>query len=280
VSQFIQLPAGLSGLEAAADCEPRLSAALEAVAGDTIVHRPAWSADDRPKADRRGGLALVVIPRAESPSAKEARPPRALGGIAKRVVDIVIALTALILLAPLLLTVSLLIWTTMGSPILFAHRRVGLGGRIFNCWKFRSMVSSADTVLQRHLTENADARREWGERQKLDRDPRVTTLGRLLRRSSIDELPQLLNVLMGHMSCIGPRPIVEDEIARYGPYWLDYKATRPGMTGLWQVSGRNRLTYQTRVALDRHYVRRWSMRRDLWILLRTIPAVLRTGDTA
>ena len=168
----------------------------------------------------------------------------------------------------------------MGSPVLFSHRRLGLNGRPFACLKFRTMVSNADAALRLHLISDPEASQEWQESQKLRRDPRVTSLGRLLRRSSIDELPQLLNVLMGQMSCVGPRPIVDDEVARYGDYWTDYMATRPGLTGPWQVSGRNRLTYERRVALDRHYVRRWSIWRDAWLLIQTIPAVMRPDDTA
>jgi exopolysaccharide production protein ExoY len=203
-----------------------------------------------------------------------------LGGVAKRLLDIIVAGTALVLLSPLLLIVAGLIYATMGRPVLFPQRRLGFQGRPFACYKFRTMVRDAETTLQSHLDNNPDAAREWIARQKLQVDPRVTKLGRLLRRSSIDELPQLFSVLMGRMSCVGPRPIIGDEVARYGRFWADYVKTRPGLTGAWQVSGRNRLSYRRRVAIDVHYVRTWSVWRDLLILLKTIPAVLRTDDTA
>ena len=205
---------------------------------------------------------------------------RPIGGLTKRALDIAVASVALVLLAPLLLLVALLIRLTMGSPVIFSHARLGYGGRSFACLKFRTMVNDADTALQDHLVHNSAAREEWQIDRKLRSDPRVTRLGSILRRSSIDELPQLFNVLMGQMSCVGPRPIVAAEVPRYGLAWEDYTKACPGMTGLWQVSGRNRLSYRTRVALDRRYVRRWSAMRDVWILLRTVPAVLRTEDTA
>lgn len=203
-----------------------------------------------------------------------------IGGLPKRLLDIAIAATALTLLAPLMLFVALLIRLTMGRPILFSQRRAGVQGRQFTCLKFRTMVSDADAALRLHLVNNSQAALEWQMRQKLQHDPRVTALGRLLRRSSIDELPQLICVLKGDMSCVGPRPIVEEEVVRYGPYWLDCIKAKPGLTGEWQVSGRSRLSYERRVALDRYYVRRWSFWRDVWVLMRTIPAVFRTDDAA
>ncbi len=206
--------------------------------------------------------------------------PVPVGGYTKRVLDIVVAGTALVLLSPLLLAVAVLIYTTMGRPIFFPQRRLGFQGQPFACFKFRTMVRDAEAALRSHLANNPDAACEWRVRQKLQNDPRVTTLGRILRRSSIDELPQLWSVLMGRMSCVGPRPVVDDEIDRYGRHWADYVKVRPGLTGAWQVSGRNRLSYRRRVALDKHYVRTWSLWRDLWILVKTIPAVLRADDTA
>jgi exopolysaccharide production protein ExoY len=206
--------------------------------------------------------------------------PQPVGGLTKRVLDIVVAGMALVVLSPLLVAVALLIYATMGRPILFPQRRLGFEGRPFACLKFRTMVHDAETALRSHLDNNPEAAREWRKKQKLQHDPRVTPLGRILRLSSIDELPQLACVLVGRMSCVGPRPIVESEIDRYGEYWKEYVKARPGLTGAWQVSGRNRLSYKRRVALDRHYVRRWSVWRDLGILVKTIPAVLKTDDTA
>jgi exopolysaccharide production protein ExoY len=202
------------------------------------------------------------------------------GGLSKRMLDIVVVLTSIVILSPVLLLVAAFIFFTMGRPIVFSHRRLGFGGRPFQCLKFRTMVNDAEQVLARHLDNNPDAAREWRATRKLKQDPRTTTLGQILRRSSLDELPQLLSVLMGHMSCVGPRPVVDAEIANYGEYWDDYTRARPGMTGLWQVSGRNLLPYDRRIAMDRHYVRRWSLWRDLAILIRTIPAVLHTDETS
>jgi exopolysaccharide production protein ExoY len=204
----------------------------------------------------------------------------AMDGTLKRALDIVVAGSALVLLSPLLLAVSLLILASMGRPVLFPQRRIGFAGKPFACLKFRTMVQDADAALQAYLDNNPEAAHEWRTRQKLQHDPRVTTLGHMLRRSSIDELPQLLSVLRGDMSCVGPRPIVESESVRYGGCWKDYKSVRPGLTGLWQVSGRNRISYERRVALDRYYVRKRSLWLDMLILIKTIPAVLKTDDTA
>jgi exopolysaccharide production protein ExoY len=201
------------------------------------------------------------------------------GGRAKRLLDIAIAAAALIVLSPLIAIVALLIRTTMGRPVFFSQRRLGYGGRSFECVKFRTMVTDAETALQLHLVNNPQAALEWQERQKLQHDPRITALGHLLRRSSVDELPQLLCVLKGDMSCVGPRPILDVEIPHYGAYWGEYIKVRPGLTGLWQISGRSRLSYERRVRLDRFYVRTWSLWRDFAILVRTIPALLRSNET-
>jgi exopolysaccharide production protein ExoY len=203
-----------------------------------------------------------------------------LGGWTKRTLDITLALTLLVLLAPLILIVALLISVTSAGDVFFSQRRIGLKGGSFSCFKFRTMVPNAEAVLRSYLENNPEAAREWGERQKLQYDPRITWLGQLLRRSSIDELPQLINVLRGEMSLIGPRPIVASELDRYGEFHRDYLSTRPGLTGMWQVSGRSRRPYQDRVALDRYYVRRWSIWLDLWIIINTIPAVLRFDDAS
>lgn len=162
-----------------------------------------------------------------------------------------------------------------GGPALFRHPRVGLGGVTFSCFKFRSMVIDADARLARLLASDPVAAAEWETRRKLPRDPRITRIGAFLRRTSLDELPQLLNVLRGEMSLVGPRPVVREELDQhYGPATEAYCRTRPGLTGLWQVSGRSDTTYAERVQLDTRYVNEWSLALDLWILLRTIPAVL------
>src|ERR1700689_4808819 len=192
----------------------------------------------------------------------------------KRGFDLVVASFILFGCAPLMLFLALAVCLD-GGPALFGHRRVGAGGREFTCWKFRSMVVDAEAALAHTLAHDPLARREWERDFKLRKDPRVTPLGKFLRKSSLDELPQLFGVLMGDMSLIGPRPIVWDEVARYGPAFADYTACRPGITGLWQVSGRNDIAYAERVAIDRHYARSWSFQGDVAILWRTLGVVLR-----
>lgn len=177
----------------------------------------------------------------------------------------------------LLLLIFVAMKLTSPGPVLFAHRRIGKGGQAFPCYKFRSMVVNSAEVLEQHLAENPDARAEWQRDQKLRNDPRVTPIGRLLRRTSLDEVPQIFNVLRGEMSMVGPRPIVEGEMVRYRQYIVDYMSVKPGITGLWQISGRNNTTYGRRVALDTAYARSRTVALDLAILARTVPAVL-TGS--
>jgi len=184
------------------------------------------------------------------------------------------ALLLLLLLAPLMGVVAFLIWRRDGAPILFGHYRVGRDGRLFKCLKFRTMVRDAQPVLERLLRENPAARAQWQAEQKLDDDPRITPVGRFLRRTSLDELPQLINVLRGEMALVGPRPITVPELERYGPARWHYLNALPGMTGLWQVSGRNDLSYDERVRLDRRYVERHDLALDLGILARTVKVVL------
>lgn len=204
------------------------------------------------------------------------RIPQPIGGTVKRVIDIVLASTAVVLLSPLLIMLAFLVQSTSPGPVLFGHSRVGFGGTTFKCWKFRSMVLNGDEVLSNHLRNNAEAQMEWAETQKLRDDPRVTPLGRVLRKFSIDELPQLLNILRGDMSIVGPRPIVSDEVLRYGASLGHYLSTRPGLTGLWQISGRSDLCYRQRVLMDRFYASNWSLVRDFAIIVMTIPVVLRS----
>lgn len=202
-----------------------------------------------------------------------------LGGLSKRTIDVLIAFAAMLVLSPVLLIVSLLIKYSMGGSIIFGHRRVGKDGQPFRCYKFRTMVRSSEEVLAAHLLENSEAAREWMATRKLRNDPRVTRLGRFLRVTSIDELPQLINILLGDMSCVGPRPIVFDELERYGSGASDYFLVRPGLTGLWQISGRSNVTYAERVALDVSYVRNWSLRLDFTIMLNTIPSLAKFHHT-
>lgn len=202
------------------------------------------------------------------------RAPATAGWSATRVFDIVIATMALIVLAPLLALVALTIVVSDPGPIFFAHKRLGKHGKTFGCLKFRSMVVDSQQRLAKLLATDPVARAEWERDHKLRNDPRVTRIGSFLRRSSLDELPQLWNVLVGDMSIVGPRPIVNDERVRYGRYYDEYCAVQPGITGLWQVSGRNDVSYRRRVACDVVYARSKSLRVDLYIMAKTVPAVL------
>ncbi len=201
--------------------------------------------------------------------------PLPVGSWLKRGFDLVGATALLILLLPALPLIAIAVWLD-GGPVLYRHPRVGFRGRAFGCLKYRTMVPDADTRLAAHLSADSGAADEWASRRKLTRDPRVTRIGAVLRATSLDELPQLINVLSGSMSLVGPRPVVEDELAQH--YDEDgraaYLASRPGITGLWQVSGRSGTSYDARVDFDTAYAARWSLWLDLKILLRTIPAVL------
>jgi len=191
-----------------------------------------------------------------------------------RAMDMTIVSLALIFLSPLMVLIALAIFLQDGGPVLFSHRRIGRDGRPFYCLKFRSMAVGAEARLASLLASNPAARAEWARDHKLRVDPRITPLGRFLRRSSLDELPQFLNVLWGEMSVVGPRPIVEAEISRYGRRFRHYCAVKPGITGLWQVSGRNEVTYRSRVAMDCLFVRSQGPLLYAWIIVATIPAVI------
>lgn len=199
------------------------------------------------------------------------RLPR--GGNPKRLFDLAAASALLLALLPLMLFVALVIYSFERGPILYGHDRVGYRGRRFRCLKFRSMVANSAEVLERHLAENQQARAEWDASQKLRDDPRITPLGRFLRVTSLDELPQLVNVIRGEMSLVGPRPIVQAEVIRYGSKIDAYTSARPGITGLWQVSGRSDVDYDRRVQMDTTYVSTWSLPGDVAILLRTVKVV-------
>ena len=192
----------------------------------------------------------------------------------KRALDIVLGSAMLVFFAPVMLLVALAILVTSPGPVLFRQERVGVKGKGFECLKFRTMRVDAERVLGRLFTTNPELRAEWIENQKLADDPRITGIGAFLRTTSLDELPQLLNVVRGDMSLIGPRPIVHAEIPRYGRYIEAYFSVKPGLSGLWQVSGRNEVSYSRRVAADVLYARSRSLRMDLWIMLKTVPAVI------
>ncbi len=192
--------------------------------------------------------------------------------LTKRLFDTLVAALLLLVLSPLMLLIALLLKLEGGS-VLFAHQRIGKNGRKFDCYKFRSMVPNAEQQLQSLLQHNAHLKAEWDKEHKLKDDPRISRMGEFLRRTSLDELPQLFNVLKSEMSLVGPRPIVEAELQKYGLDKSYYLMVRPGMTGLWQVSGRNDVDYETRVYLDAWYVKNWSLWYDLAILFKTIKVV-------
>jgi Undecaprenyl-phosphate galactose phosphotransferase WbaP len=192
----------------------------------------------------------------------------------KRVIEVAIAGILLIVALPVACAIAIAIVLETRGPVFFGHTRIGRDERRFRVWKFRSMVAEADTALEKYLKDHPERRAEWRHTHKLKQDPRVTRVGRLLRRSSLDELPQLWNVLRGEMSLIGPRPIVEEEVAKYGPALSLYLQVLPGLTGLWQVSGRADTGYRRRVDLDCQYIRNWSFLVDLKILFRTVRVVV------
>jgi len=200
--------------------------------------------------------------------------PYTIGGKSKRIFDVIIASITLIVFLPLFAFVVLLLKLTDPGPVIFRHIRVGQGGRRFACFKFRSMVLDSDKVLKTLLESDPAARKEWDRTQKLANDPRITPVGKFLRQSSLDELPQLINVIRGDMSLVGPRPIVPSELTRYGDKLSLYLLARPGITGIWQVSGRNDCGYDRRIEMDANYVRNWRFSTDFVILLRTLGAVL------
>ncbi len=199
---------------------------------------------------------------------------RALDSALRRSADVILASILVVALSPMFLLIMMLVWVRDGGHPIFAHERVGMGARRFKCYKFRSMLIDADARLAHLLATDEAARAEWQRDHKLKADPRITPLGRFLRKTSLDEFPQLVNVLRGEMSLVGPRPIVAAEIAKYGRRFEEYIQVKPGLTGLWQISGRNNTTYRRRVALDVMYSRSISFPVYIKILIGTIPAVL------
>lgn len=192
----------------------------------------------------------------------------------KRFFDIVVACTMLIVVLPLMICIVIAIKMDSKGPAIFAHKRVGKHGRSFKCLKFRTMVINSQEVLEKLLSSDPEIRKEWEREFKLKNDPRITKVGKLLRKTSLDELPQIFNVLLGQMSLVGPRPIIQKEVEKYGKFFKDFKMVPPGITGLWQVSGRNDLDYDERVQLDVWYIRNWSLWIDITMLIRTIGVVL------
>jgi Undecaprenyl-phosphate galactose phosphotransferase WbaP len=227
--------------------------------------------------DLPGVCCLGIVPREiggrvglEIPQRLSFRTPRVM----KRCLDIVVSACLLLLLTPLLVAICIAIKFNSKGSILFSHFRYGRNGDAFRALKFRTMVQNADQVLAAHMERHPELMKEWERDHKLKKDPRITHVGLWLRRYSLDELPQLINILAGHMSLVGPRPIVQSEIARYATSYNLYKRVLPGLTGLWQVSGRNNTTYRERVAYDEYYIRNWSIWMDVYILARTFQAVV------
>lgn len=192
----------------------------------------------------------------------------------KRVLDLAFICATVPVVVPVIAVLAAMTAKDGHNPF-FGHKRVGRDGREFRCWKIRTMVPDAEAKLLEYLANNPEAKAEWEQNFKLDDDPRITPIGQFLRRSSFDELPQILNILMGDMSVVGPRPVTRKELDMYGPALRDYQSVRPGLTGPWQVGGRNDLSYEARVALDVSYSRKHGFWRDTAIILGTIKAVLR-----
>ena len=191
----------------------------------------------------------------------------------KRIFDLMLTICGGLMISPVLLIIAILVGIDNRGRIIFAHKRVGAAGKKFPCYKFQTMIPNAEEKLKEYLAANPEARREWEETFKLTNDPRVTKLGNFLRRTSLDELPQLWNVIRGEMSLVGPRPIVQAEVSRYGKNIREYYMVPPGITGMWQVSGRSDTTYPERVAMDTWYVRNWSVWIDIMYLFKTVKAV-------
>ena len=198
--------------------------------------------------------------------------------VVKRSLEVLLILLSAPITIPICAFLGLCVILSSPGPVFFSHRRIGRGGIFFSMWKFRTMCVNSAEVLEQHLAMHPEEREEWNSLHKLKNDPRVTPLGKFLRRSSLDELPQLWNVLTGRMSLVGPRPIVAAEAEKYGNEFSYYLAVKPGLTGLWQTSGRSTLSYDERVALDRIYVENWSLAGDVRILLRTFTRIVNSDD--
>jgi lipopolysaccharide/colanic/teichoic acid biosynthesis glycosyltransferase len=194
--------------------------------------------------------------------------------VVKRFFDVTLVLISLPVLLPAFGIVSALVMLSSPGPIFYSHRRIRQGGAFFSMWKFRTMCVNSAEVIEEYLARHPEARAEWNHTHKLRDDPRITPIGSFLRRYSLDELPQLWNVLTGQMSLVGPRPIVAAEVEKYGECFDCYCRVKPGLTGLWQISGRSMLSYETRVTLDCEYVEHWSLGRDVGILSKTYSSVV------
>ena len=199
--------------------------------------------------------------------------------VIKRAFDLLFTICGGLCILPFLLVIAVMVAVDNKGNVIFVHRRIGRDGKEFKCYKFQTMIPNAQEALEKYLAENPAARKEWEESFKLTDDPRVTKLGNILRKTSLDEMPQLWNVIRGDMSLVGPRPIVAKEIERYGEYFREYAMVTPGITGMWQASGRSDTTYEERVEMDTWYVRNWSVWIDLMYLFKTVKIVF-TGKGA
>lgn len=193
----------------------------------------------------------------------------------KRLIDLFLLLISAALVLPLTLVIAVIVKCTSPGPVFYGHSRIGKNGRPIKCWKFRSMYADADKMLEKILAENPEMRAEWERDQKFVNDPRVTKFGRLLRKTSMDELPQFWNILRGEMSFVGPRPVTKEELAKYGDNAGYILSVTPGLSGMWQISGRSNTGYEERVNLDTYYIQNWSVWLDLWIILKTIWVVIK-----
>lgn len=193
----------------------------------------------------------------------------------KRFIDLFLLLISSPVVLPVVLIVSLIVKISSPGPVFYGHKRTGKNGKEFKCWKFRSMVIDADKQLEKILAENPEMRAEWEKDRKFTNDPRVTKIGKILRKTSIDEIPQFFNILTGEMSFIGPRPVTEPELKKYGNKAQIILSVQPGLSGMWQISGRSDTGYEERVTLDSYYIQNWSVWLDIWIIIKTVYVVLR-----
>lgn len=197
----------------------------------------------------------------------------------KRCIDLGILLLSSPVILPLVVLIAILVKCTSKGKIFYGHKRIGKNGKEITAWKFRSMVMDADKRLKELLENNPDMKREWDEHQKLEHDPRITSIGKFLRKTSLDELPQLFNILLGEMSFVGPRPVTEPEREKYGDTFKYIFSVTPGLSGMWQISGRSSTGYDDRIFLDTFYIQNWSIWLDIWIILQTFIVVV-TGKGA
>lgn len=194
--------------------------------------------------------------------------------IIKRLLDLGIIIALSPAWVPVFILCAILTKITSRGPIFYGHKRVGRNGKVIKCWKFRSMVVNSQEILEKLLAENEEMRRQWEKDRKLEHDPRITAFGKILRKTSMDELPQLINILLGEMSLVGPRPVTEPELEKYGDYRDYVLSVKPGLSGMWQISGRSDTGYEERISYDTYYIQNWSIWLDIWILIKSVWVVL------